>query len=272
MANKFHKMDEMTSDEVAVFKGKARRGERQLDLVLEGAPSPAPFSTDEDTAGTSALLGATEGARPNIGAIVAEGDSWFNYLPGTDVIDCLISIFGYSIENFASPGDTLENMIYGTRIDNHFQRLSPTIDEVLRKLGQLKPKVFLFSGGGNDVAGEEFESYLNHRDSGLPKLRTQFINNMVNVVFYDYFEDLIEKVGVVSPDTHIITHGYGHTIPTGIGVNWWGFNFAGPWLRPALAKKGIFDPIEQQGAVKAIINKYNNMLASLVVCKACFDG
>lgn len=47
--------------------------------------------------------------------IVAEGDSWFDYFPGTDFIDCLRKHHGYYLEkNYAKAGDTLENMIYGT--------------------------------------------------------------------------------------------------------------------------------------------------------------
>ena len=72
------------------------------------------------------------------------------------------------IESFAKAGDTLENMIYGTGINRQFQRVNPTIELVLGRIHALQPKVVLFSGGGNDVAGDEFESYLNHKSSGLP--------------------------------------------------------------------------------------------------------
>lgn len=154
-------------------------------------------------------------------------------------------------------------MIYGTNINKHFERISPTINIVLSALGKLKPKVFLFSGGGNDIAGNEFESYLNHKDSGLPAVRMEFMANMINVVFRKYFEDLIAKVAAVSPKTHIVVHGYGHTAPTGESVDFLGFTFAGPWLRPSLAKKGIFDPIEQRNAVFTLIDKYNEMLHDL---------
>lgn len=238
MPDEFHTMDDWTSEEVALFKEEARLGEREVTMAL-AAVAAAPQT------------------------LVAEGDSWFDYLPGTDIIDCLRNFHGYTIENYAKAGDTLENMIYGTGINDRFERVSPTIDSVLRRLGQLKPKVFLFSGGGNDVAGEEFESYLNHKASGLTSLRTQFVENMINIVFREYFEDLIGKVAAVSSETNIITHGYGHTIPTGRGVNFLFFDFAGPWLRPALAKKGIFDTVEQIQTVKILIDAFNELLADL---------
>ena len=241
MSDQFSEMDNWKSEQVSLFKEQAKNKKQEKLRAL-------PFGLE---------------AKAVPGTIVAEGDSWFDYLPGTDIIDCLRKNHDYVIDNYANAGDTLENMIYGTGINKRFERISPTINKVLRRLGEQKPKVFLFSGGGNDVAGEEFESYLNHKNSGLPVLREQFVNNMISEVFRRYFENLITKVAAVSPDIHIVVHGYGHTPPTGEGVDILFFKFAGPWLRPALAKKGIFDFNEQRGAVFTLIDKYNEMLKEL---------
>jgi len=241
MPNQFAEMDTWTSEQVALFKEQAKS--KMMDQLQAG----------------TFLMGAEAGP----GTLLAEGDSWFDYLPGTDIIDCLRNNHDYVIDNHAKAGDTLENMIYGTDINRRFERVSPTIDRVLWQLGKLKPRVFLFSGGGNDVAGEEFESYLNHKNSGLTIIREEFVDQMINEVFKKYFEDLIEKVVTVSPQTNIIVHGYGRTVPTGEGVDFLFFNFAGPWLRPALAKKGIFDQAEQRRAVFTVIDKYNTMLNEL---------
>lgn len=205
----------------------------------------------------------SKGFRPTREIVVAEGDSWFDYLPGTDLIDCLSNHHGYKIKNTANAGDTLENMIYGTGFNDQYQRTYPSIKTVLKQLEKYKPRIFLFSGGGNDIAGDEFASFLNHKESSLPELRTEYVNDMVNTVFRNYFEDLIEKVHSKSPETQIITHGYGHTVPTGKGVKFLFFTFAGPWLRPALATKGIFNPEEQFQIVETMINVYNTMLLQL---------
>jgi hypothetical protein len=196
--------------------------------------------------------------------LVAEGDSWFDYSPaGTDIIACLQNHYDYRIDKYAKAGDTLENMIYGTRIDSRFGRVSPSIELVLRRISELQPKVFLFSGGGNDVAGEELESYLNHQESGLPALRLSYVNTVIKEVFREYFKDLIAKVSNVSPSTYIITHGYGHTLATGKGVGILGFSFIGPWLLPALARKRIFDQTAQQQVLITLIDTYNDMLSEL---------
>ncbi|MBE8557181.1 SGNH/GDSL hydrolase family protein [Vibrio sp. OPT24] len=196
--------------------------------------------------------------------LVAEGDSWFDYLPGTDLIDCLRKHHGYLIKNYGDAGDTLENMVYGTKFNSRsFQPTEPTIYKVLRKVEQIKPKVFLFSGGGNDIAGDEFGSYLNHFETGLPPHRSDYIEYMINVVFKKCCVDLMSKISEISPQTHIVMHGYGHTLPSGKGVSLLGFNFSGPWLRPALVSKRINNKIDQMRAVEVMINSYNEMLSSL---------
>ncbi|TAK64645.1 SGNH/GDSL hydrolase family protein [Methylobacter sp.] len=243
MSEDFSYLDKFTPEELANFKEASR-----LKAVESQHAQPFVFEA----------ASAKRRSR-----IIAEGDSWFDYLPGSDLIDCLRNLFDYDIEKFAKAGDTLENMIYGTDINRQFQREIPQIHTILRRIEQIKPKVFLFSGGGNDVAGDEFESYLNHKLSGLDSFRFEFASQMINNVFRRYFEDLITAVAQRSPDTHIVTHGYGHTIPTGKGVNFVFFTFAGPWLRPALAQKAILDEIEQQNIVFKIIDLYNDMLTSL---------
>ena len=185
--------------------------------------------------------------------LVAEGDSWFDYLPGTDVIDCLRRFHNFEIENHAKAGDTLENMVFGGRSA-----------AFLGAVKDLKPKALLFSAGGNDVAGDSFGGYLNHQSSGLPLLRQDVMVHMIDTVFERYFNRLIEAVAAVSPQTTIVTHGYGHTRPTGKGViNFFGFHFVGPWLLPALLSKAIHDPAQQFACVVQLMDRYNALLARL---------
>lgn len=237
-------MDEWSDEEVAKFKE-------------EGIEQQEAFGDK------SLIEPRTFFERPQI---VAEGDSWFDYLPGTDLIDCLRKHHGYSIKNYGDAGDTLENMVYGAKFNNgSFEPTEPAIFKVLRKIEQLKPKVFLFSGGGNDIAGDEFGSFLNHAETGLPPLRNEYIDYMVNNVFKKCCEDLIQKVAEVSPHTQIIMHGYGYTAPTGKGVSLLGFKFSGPWLRPALTAKRILEAETQARTVEVMIDSYNEMLKSLDV-------
>lgn len=186
--------------------------------------------------------------------LVAAGDSWFDYLPGADIIDCLRHFHHFEVDNHSRAGDTLENMVFGA-----------AVPAVLDSVRAVKPKALLFSAGGNDVAGDEFETYLNHQRSGLPLVRPDVINYMIDTVFRDYLLDLIAAVAQASPATSIVAHGYGHTKATGKGViNLFGlFRFVGPWLLPALLKKGIHDAAAQDACVLELIDRYNGMLKQL---------
>ena len=196
--------------------------------------------------------------------VVAEGDSWFDYPVGTDLIDCLRRHHGYQItKNYAKHGDTLENMIYGTGVNRSYRRTTPQIDKILRRVEKLQPQVFLFSGGGNDIAGNEFISFLNHSESGFPSLKEDFARKTIRVVFSKYYDDLIGKVHAVSANTHIIAHGYGHTLPTGVGVDLFGFSFSGPWLKPALGAKRIDPDTQGRQIITWLIDEYNAMLSEL---------
>ncbi|MGE8066183.1 hypothetical protein [Pseudomonas sp. NPDC089569] len=201
--------------------------------------------------------------------IIVQGDSWTNYLPGNDLVKSLRRI-GYMIRNFGTGGDTLENMLYGSKYNNSWVRQPCEHPEVLEAVKNEKPKFFIFSGCGNDIAGDEFASYLNHKDSNegrlLGVLRTDYSNYMINTVFRNGYEKMITTVLAASEKTQILIHGYGYAVPTGLGViNLVGKHIIGPWLRPALVSKGITNPKEQWGIVKKQVDTFNEMLASLAV-------
>ena len=195
--------------------------------------------------------------------VISEGDSWFNYKVSADLIDCLRRFHGYEIENYATPGDRLENMIYGTEINRQFERITPQIKIVLERVRRDQPDVFLFSGAGNDVAGDQFGTFLHHAESGLGVLKRDFAINTITVEFRRFYQDLITKVTTAAPNTHIFTHGYGYARPTGVGVGVLGVSFFGPWLLPALGNKGIDPNVEGKQVIEELINLLNEMLQCL---------
>src|SRR3954453_11811089 len=88
--------------------------------------------------------------------LVAEGDSWFDYAPGIDILDHLTKL-GHAIAKVAKAGDSLENMVFGTEYDSNFSRRPNPLDHTIRLMNDEGAKILLFSGGGNDVAGDELE-------------------------------------------------------------------------------------------------------------------
>lgn len=211
----------------------------------------------EDAVQTAKL---TRGSTPKV--LVAEGDSWFSFPPGLDILDQLANSHDYAISRCAEAGDTLENMVYGTEYRSGFQRREPQLEEVLRRIDRLKPAALLFSGGGNDIAGPEFAAFLNHADSGLPDFRSDIASVMIDTVFENAYRTLINRVARVNPNLHIFAHGYAEPIPDGRGVDILFFTFAGPWLLPALTRKNI-PRLRGQAILRDLIGRFNAMLARL---------
>ena len=103
---------------------------------------------------------------------VAQGDSWFDYLPAFfedpfsgDLLGHLHRTGRYNIFKAATAGDTLENMSYGTAVGGDGSAKPQEIDTALNAVKTLQASFYLLSAGGNDMAGSNgvnLEFYLNH--------------------------------------------------------------------------------------------------------------
>lgn len=198
--------------------------------------------------------------------IVAEGDSWCDYPFVPDIIDCLRGEHGFRVLKHAQAGDTLENMVRGTRFSpmNDYRPLPCGIDAVIADLRRTGARALVFSGGGNDIAGDEFGQFLEHAESGLPRFRRDHADHLINTVFKGCFVRLIELAESASPGVRIFTHGYGYPHPDGRGIGVAiGLSFIGPWLRPALAARRIPAMTEGKGIVAELIDMFNDMLISV---------
>lgn len=197
--------------------------------------------------------------------LVAEGDSWFDYPPGLDLLDNLKQSFGYDIFKVAEAGDTLENMAYGTEIRLDFSRRPPPLIETMRAIQEHRPRALLLSAGGNHLVGDAFMAYLNHVDSGRALLREDYLQFMVLTVFREGYRHIIRQARAIQPELPVVVHGYAYAIPDGRAViNFpFGFKFVGPWLLPALARKGVARPAEREDVVRRLIDLFNEMLMDL---------
>lgn len=209
---------------------------------------------------------------------IAEGDSWFDYPPSWiedetkgDLINQLNQMKDaetdkriFNILRIAQAGDTLENMVFGTDINENFLPENSQFDKALALVNRHQPDFFLFSGGGNDIADTELAAFLNHAKSGLGLKRDSHIDFVFNQVFKEFFTYLIEKILAEKPDIHIFIHGYGYAIPDGRSVfEIANYNFVGPWLKPTLAKKRINDLTVSTGIIRDLIDAFNEMLIDL---------
>ena len=196
--------------------------------------------------------------------LVAEGDSWFDYAPaGLDVISSLKKFFNYKIHNVSQAGDTLDNMAWGTKFkQRRWTRNRPPLEETLRAIQKHRPPIVLLSGGGNDIAGEELFSFLNHKQSGLPALRKNYTDFILKDYFLRVFSHISNEIWNKDEEIYIVLHGYGHPVPDGRSVvNILGFKFIGPWLKPSLVAKGYEQFSDQKQIMSELVDDFNSMLA-----------
>jgi lysophospholipase L1-like esterase len=202
------------------------------------------------------------GAARGDGLLVAEGDSWFDY-PFVDVLGELEDGFGYAVESVAHKGDTIEEMVYDP---NQLEKLA----RKLQKLAEQRrtPRAILLSGGGNDIAGEEFGVLLNHRRSGLPALNAEVVAGVLQqriraavISLASAVTDLCrQSLGAPVP---ILIHGYDYPVPDGRGYLGGFWVLPGPWLEPGFRRKGYHDLRERCDVMITLIDAFNALLAGV---------
>jgi len=199
---------------------------------------------------------------PPTGLLVAEGDSWFDY-PFHDVLTMLEDEHGFDVESVAHKGDTVEDMAYSGGQFDDFVRL---LEKLLRQ-GRV-PNAILLSGGGNDVAGDQFAMLINHAASGLPPLNDDVVRGVIDVRVRNAYAFLISGLTEIAMQLlqrpiRIILHGYDFAVPDGRGVLG-GFAFLpGPWLQPGFHVKGHGDLEANKRVMVDVIDRFNEMLRGL---------
>jgi lysophospholipase L1-like esterase len=167
---------------------------------------------------------------------------------------------GYDVENVAHKGDRVEDMAYaGGQFDAFVRRLE-------KMLGQGRvPDAILLSGGGNDIAGDEFGMLLNHALSGLPPVNDDVVRGIIDVRLRNAYTFLISGLTAIAV-THlkrpipIVLHGYAHAVPDGRGFLGGLSVLPGPWLQPGLRQKGYENLTANKAIVATLIDAFNAML------------
>jgi hypothetical protein len=196
------------------------------------------------------------------GILVAEGDSWFDY-PLADVLSELEDRHNWDVISVAHKGDRVEDMAYG---EGQFEKL----ERALRKVHDDgdTPTAVLLSGGGNDIAGEEFSMLLNHKRSGLPPLNAHVIDGVFSerlrtaIVFLASGVTRLcrELFGRAVP---ILMHGYDRPVPDGRGFLGGFWILPGPWLEPGFRTKGFADLAETTTLIGELIDRFNLELSTI---------
>lgn len=202
------------------------------------------------------------GKRESIGVLLAEGDSWFDY-PGKDILALLEDEHLYDVKSVAHMGDCVEDMAHS---DGQLVDFTRRLEKLLGE-GKI-PRAILLSGGGNDIAGDEFAILLNHAASSLPPLNENIITGVVDIRLKEAYVTILSALTEVSKKylgkpLPIVVHGYDYPLPDGRGFlgGWW--KLPGPWLKPGFERKGFKNLATNTQLIADLIDRFNVMLASV---------
>jgi lysophospholipase L1-like esterase len=217
-----------------------------------GAPAAAPSIPEK----TRDLLGP----KATAGVLIAEGDSWFDY-PFHDVLQLLEDDYLFDVESVAHKGDCVEDMAHSP---GQFEEFARRLEKLLRD-GKV-PRAILLSGGGNDIAGDEFAILLNHAASSLPPLNEDILRGVIDVRLQAAYARIISSIteiarAYLNRPIPIITHGYDYAVPDGRGFLGGFWLLPGPWLEPGFQRKGYDDLKKNTVVVQQLIDRFNEMIA-----------
>jgi hypothetical protein len=189
--------------------------------------------------------------------LIAQGDSWFDYpLPvypiRTDVIAHLESLPSMSphVLDLAVLGEAAEDLLGVVKlhelIDNLVDPANGGFDGIL------------FSGGGNDLAGNQFRLWLQDATGGGTNpangLNQGRVDDILGVIEAAY-QDLFLARDHAAPGVPIFGHSYDFAIPNGASVCG-----VGPWLQPGFADRGWTDLTVARQIVRLLLEQFAAML------------
>jgi hypothetical protein len=236
---------------------KAARARRAAAL----AQHPAPLELHARVEGAAVPMAAV--TRQTAGFLVAVGDSWFDY-PFGDILSELDEGFGFSVESSAHHGDTLESMAY--QVGGQLAKFAKNLEKVTAQAAV--PKAVLISGGGDDIAGNEFGMLLNDANSAIEGWNSEILQGLLEDRLLTAFRFTLAAINQICSTTlgqaiPIVIHGYDFPVPDGRGFLGGGLLLPGPWLRPGFQEKSFGDLPTTVALMRQIINRFNDMLANL---------
>lgn len=201
-------------------------------------------------------------AAQGLPVLVSEGDSWFQFpIFLEDVIDNLLARF--NIWSVDAAGDTLQNMVLQN--PEYLQALRARRGDV---------RAFLFSGGGNDLIGEDDDGepivarVLRRFEAGRPAAwyhDTEAVAERLRFIEGCY-RRVLDDVQAEFSGLPVLCHGYDYVVPGGAP----GDPRRPMWARqdqwiggPMRDRLGITDPSLQRAIVRGLIDRLNDRIRGL---------
>jgi hypothetical protein len=212
--------------------------------------------------GRTKAIGAGAAAPVMPLAMLAHGDSWFDYpLTGngfpfvnTDIIAQLSGMGAVTpmILNMSHHGDATTDELSLSKQQRLIEALDTDDNWIDRK-----PDAILFSGGGNDIVGERFCIFLDYATPGSTGLDPGRFREALGIVEASY-RDLFLFRDKFAAGVPIIGHCYDFPIPNGTHPL-----CAGPWLQPSLQFTGWTTIAEGREIAKQALMSFKDLLVRL---------
>jgi len=229
-------------------------------MKQRGARAPDGKAAKKARKGSAAIAAARGSFKPL--QVFAEGDSWFDYPPFLfhgGIIPRLQDRLGVPILNMASAGDEVRLML---GVEER-KRLIKTFVDGCPAGGPWD--VLLFSGGGNDIVDNPMALWVRDWDPTIEAKHhldsTRFAAALA--IVRAGYEDLIALRNKLSPNTHIVLHGYDFAIPDGRGVCG-----LGPWMKPTFDLHNFPTRAAAQEVVTEMLKQFAAMVKSMTIAKA----
>lgn len=181
--------------------------------------------------------------------VLSEGDSWFQHPLVHDTIDKLME--KYNVISLGGAGHELKQ-IWKEKEYNYYLRSK-----------KHNPKYFIFSGGGNDILGDEFQYFLNPYSDGTPGENSTrfFTDSFWNKIekMKSWYTDVCNEAIKYNPAVKMIVYGYDYVIPNNKNAK----KPNKSWLGVHMDDKGISNVLDQKGIIKILIDTINVFLISL---------
>jgi hypothetical protein len=205
--------------------------------------------------------GAPAATKPLV--MLAHGDSWFDYpldgngisLSDTDVIAQLRGLGDINpiILNVSHHGDATTDELSWPKQ----QRMIDALQDPANWMESGKPDAILFSGGGNDIAGDQFCIFLDYAIPGGTPLNATRFHEALGIVSASY-KDLFAFRDRFAPTVPIIGHCYDFPIPNGAHPT-----CVGPWLKPSLDYCGYTDIAQGKTILRDALSQFKTLLVGL---------
>jgi hypothetical protein len=207
---------------------------------------------------------ATSGPPPSTPLVMlAHGDSWFDYpldgncpsLFSTDITVQLQSMGNVNphILNISQWGDaTTAEMSLPKQ-----QRMIMALQDSANWIGD-KPDAILFSGGGDDIAGDQFCIFLDYAGAGGTGLDAARFKGALDMIEASY-RDLFAFRDRYANGVPVFGHCYDFPIPNGKAA----CPAVGPWLQPSLLFCGYSSIPKGAEILRQALTEFKQLLARL---------